>query len=90
MTNQQTTTETPKKPPVLTLQDGYVKVKIWENQGEKGTYWSVQPLRVYKKAENDWQETNFYSGTDILRVGRLIDEAYNHIETLKEGRRINK
>lgn len=89
MTNQQTTPETPKNPPVLTFQDGYVKVKIWEHHGEKGTYWSVQPLRVYKKAEKDWRETYSFTGGDILRVGRLIDEAYGYIETLKNERKDN-
>ena len=83
MTDQQTTTKTPKNPPIHVMQDALVKVKIWEHQGEKGTYWSVQPLRVYKKAENDWQEAYSFTGTDILRVGRLIDEAYDYIETQK-------
>jgi hypothetical protein len=69
-------TSTPK--PVDTLRDGSLKAVIWANFGEKGTFYSVQITRTYKD-ENGYHETGSFSGSELLRVARLMNIAYDEI-----------
>lgn len=67
------------KQPLATLRDGPVKVTIWENQGEKGVWYSVDPGRTYTDKDGKKKTAESFSGTDILKISRLLNRAYEYI-----------
>tara|TARA_R110002072_G_scaffold243698_2_gene402894 strand:- start:10307 stop:10579 length:273 start_codon:yes stop_codon:yes gene_type:complete len=64
--------------PVATLRDGAIKATIWSNLGEKGTFYSVQITRTYKD-DQGYHDTSSFSGSELLRVARLMNIAYDEI-----------
>ena len=65
--------------PTKTLRDGAISATIWKNEGEKGIYYSVDLSRSYKNGNDEWKETNSYSGADLLKVSHLAARAYDEI-----------
>ncbi len=65
-------TEKPK--PAHKIRSGALTVTIWKNDGEKGSWYSVTPSRSYKQGDV-WHETNSYGQDDLLRLGKLLNEA---------------
>ena len=72
------------QPPVLTLKDGLVGVKVWLNASDKGNYYKAQPFRLYEAEKGDWQETTNFSRSELLKLTRLLDQAYGHIAEFLE------
>jgi hypothetical protein len=70
---------TSKAKPVDTIRDGSLKATIWANFGEKGTFYSVQFTRSYQDAENNYHDTDSFSGSQLLRIARLAHIAYDEI-----------
>jgi len=77
--------------PTAKLRDGMLTATIWKNEnssgdtGEVKTFYSVDLSRSYKDKDDKWQETNSFSGSELLRVGNLVQTAYNHILHLKKS-----
>ncbi len=72
--------------PKLKLRDGLITATIWENtfqtdDGEK-TRLSIDINRSYKDGE-EWKETSSYSPTDLLKLARLAERAYEQIMSIK-------
>lgn len=66
--------------PLETLRDGYLKATIWENQREGKTYRSVDLYRTYKNnADESLKEISNYSGSELLRIARLSQNAYDKL-----------
>ena len=72
------------QPPVLTLKDGLVGVKIWLNANENGNYYKAQPFRLYELEQGNWQESDSFSRSELLKLNRLLGRAYDHISEFLE------
>ncbi len=73
--------------PIHTIRDGALKVSIWENQSEKGTFHSVTFGRTYTDEKGSAQSADSFSGGDILKIRRLAEKAYDHIAVLRSEKR---
>lgn len=74
-----------KRRPVETLRDGAIKAAIWKNEGEKGAFFNVTFARTYKNGDGDLQDTDSFSGSQLLRLARLADKAYERTAKLAQG-----
>lgn len=71
-------------PPLDKLLDGNLKVTIWENDGKSGKRYSVSAVRIYKDANDQWQETPTFARSELLRMARLLEKAYDRIAFQRE------
>mgnify|MGYP001801659492 CR=1 FL=1 len=74
------TTQTTNQP-ADTIRDGALKVTIWKNFGENGTFYSVEPSRTYKQGEA-YKDSHSLSGTEPIQMARLLHLAYTRIGEL--------
>ncbi len=79
-----------KQKPALTLRDGTVSIAIWANTTKEGVFYKAQPLRSYKTKDDQWKETDSFSQTDLLKLSRLIENAYGEIAALRERDKLEK
>lgn len=70
------------KKPIKTLQDGFLHVSIWENQGSKGKFYNFTISRAYKEGD-EYKYTTSFGGEDALPLSRLVDQAYGEIRSLQ-------
>ncbi len=70
--------------PADTLRDGALKVTIWKNIGEKGTFYSVEPSRTYEDKQGKLQDAHSLSGTEPIQMARLLHMAYTRIAELRQ------
>jgi len=66
-----------KTRPVKTLRDGAIKAAIWKNESENGPFHSITFARTFKDGEGNLQDTDSYSGVELLRLSRLAGKAYD-------------
>ncbi len=70
---------------LTTLRDGSLKAVIWENQRDGKTYRTVDLYRTYKdKSDSQLKDISNYSGTELLRISRLANKAYDALVTYRE------
>ncbi len=74
-----------KNRPAQTLRDGALKAAIWKNESESGVFYNVTFARTYKDGQGTLQNTDSYSGSQLLRLARLADQAYAKISELGQG-----
>ena len=65
--------------PVQTIRDGDLKATIWKNFGEKGSFYSVDISRTYQDDQGNYHDAHSFSGSELLRVARLANIAYDEI-----------
>lgn len=80
-------TKETKQRPVETLRDGAIKAAIWKNESENGAFFAVTFARTYKTGKGDLEDTNSFSGTQLLRLARLADKAYGRAAALTKAAR---
>jgi hypothetical protein len=68
--------------PAAQLRLNNVKLTIWANTSDQGTYFSVQPSRTYKD-DNGYHDVNSYSSDEILRLAHLLPQAVDKIAELR-------
>lgn len=89
MSNQN---HTPKSgnAPVERFSDGAVKASIFRNVSKEGKpFYNVTFARTYTHPETGQPaETQSFSGTDVLKVRRLADQAYHAVDRLRKQDRI--
>ena len=68
--------------PAGVIRDGAIKIAIWENEGEKGTFFSATISKTYSKNGEPHDGHNF-SGTDLLRISELARQAYSEFNALR-------
>lgn len=78
-----------KQRPVETIRDGAIKAAIWRNESENGVFHGVTFSRTFKNGGGDLQDTNSYSGTQLLRLARLAGKAYDRAAKLTKEARAN-
>ena len=62
--------------PADTLRDGPIKATIWKNFGENGTFYTVEINRTYKDESDNYQDSDSFSGTQLLQLAHLATRAY--------------
>lgn len=72
-------TQQPTTPPVQTIRDGALFTKIWKNVAEKGFRYSVQLGRTYSDEQGNLHDTSSFSGSELLRIARLAQIAYDEV-----------
>ncbi|MEL7485447.1 MAG: hypothetical protein AAFN41_13975 [Planctomycetota bacterium] len=73
--------------PIQKLTDGKITAAIWRNLGEKGNFYSVTFTRSYRDNDGNWHDTDSFSGTELLILGRLSGRAYDAIAELRAADR---
>jgi hypothetical protein len=73
---------TSNKKPAAQLRLGNVKLAIWANTSDQGTFYSIQPSRTYKD-DNGYHDTNSFSVDEILRLAYLVPKAVDQIASLR-------
>lgn len=74
--------------PIHKLRDGTVQASVWENTREDGRpFYGVSFTRRYRDAAGEWHDSDNYSGGDLLKLQRLIGEAYDFVKTQEEADR---
>ena len=78
-------TTVPNKP-IETLRDSRLKASIWENESEKGPYYTVSLAKIYEDKDGHLQETQSFYASELLRVAELAREAHGVVRDLKRER----
>jgi hypothetical protein len=78
-------TDKSKAKPVTTLRDGRIAASIWKNENEKGSFHAVTLSRAYTDADGNLQNTNSFSGTDLLKLSRITLLAYDEAKRLAKA-----
>lgn len=73
--------------PTETLRDGRLKATIWKNFGDNGNFYTVNLSRSFKDEAGTWQDSDSYSGAELLRISRLAGKAYDRIGELRQADR---
>ena len=68
-----------KQQPVHEFRVGGVKAVIWKNQTRNGVMFSTSLVRIYKDAEDQWQETHSLGRDDLLAASKVLDQAHSYI-----------
>jgi len=71
--------------PAHKLQDGALRVTIWRNTSDKGTFYTATPSRGYKSGDDAWKETDSLNNDDILAMAELLREAYAWISNQRRA-----
>ena len=51
------------------------------NLGEKGNFYSVDFSRTYQDEQGNYHDSHSFSGSELLRIARLANLAYDEIAT---------
>ncbi len=64
--------------PVETLRDGFIKATIWSNEGEHGTYFTIDFAKTYEK-DGELHDGKSFNSQDLLPVAELARQAYRRV-----------
>lgn len=78
-------------PPTSVIRDGSLKATIWENHGEKGTYFTTTFAKTYRdQASGELRDTNVFTNNDLLKVSELAREARAKTRELQQDKSYNR
>jgi len=84
MQNAQPAQEQPSgNRPVDTLRDGALKLAIFKNERENGVSFAMEPGRLYTDQQGQIRESKSLSGSEPLRMSKLLDKGYDRIGEFK-------
>ena len=66
--------------PVSEVRDGSIKFALFRNESKEqgeGVWYSGKLTRSYRDANGEWHDTDYLSGTELLRAARLLERAYD-------------
>ena len=72
--------------PVAKFRDRAIEVSVWENEGEKGKWYTVKMERSYKDNDDAWQKTSSLNGDDCLKAAHLYTKAHDAILELQQNK----
>lgn len=70
-------------PPADTLRDGNLKASIWENQGDKGPFYTTTFSKTYEDKDGKLRDTNGFNKGDLLRIAELARSSYSRTHQLQ-------
>ena len=56
-----------------------IRATIWCNDGQHGPWYSVEFSRSYKDTRGEWKDTDSFSGSDLVLLGKVADLAHTWI-----------
>lgn len=71
-----------KQKPEKTLSDGAIKATIWKREGPKGNFYSTGFAKTYRDDQGNYQNSQSFSGTDLLKISVLAKQAYQESREL--------
>lgn len=71
--------------PAIKFRDGVLQVVVWRNSGERGTYYTVNIQRSFKRGNDSWGETDSLGQDDLLAMAELFREAYAWIKHQRQA-----
>jgi len=77
-------------PPSAVIRDTNIKATIWENQGEKGAYFTTTLAKTYRDQNGDLQDTSVFTNNDLLKVSELAKEARVRTRELQQEKSMNR
>ena len=73
--------------PIDTLRDGRLKATIWKNQGDSGSFYTVNLTRSYQDEAKEWRDSDSFSGSELPRIAHLATRAYDRTSELRQADR---
>ena len=74
--------------PVAEFRDGRLKAVVWKNESDNGAFYSTDIVRSYKDKDDNWQDAKGgFTGSENLRVSRLLEKAHDREIQLRENDR---
>ncbi len=71
--------------PVRTLTDGGLRAAIWRKESKNGDFYAVTFSRRYKRGEGEFDTSYSFSGSELLRLAKMAEQAYCDAQALKEA-----
>lgn len=68
-----------KQQPVQEFRVGGVKAVLWKNETRNGAMFNTSLVRIYKDADDQWQETHSLGRDDLLAAAKVLDQAHSYI-----------
>ena len=67
--------QTERRQPSAKFRMGRISATVWENQGDKGPWYSTTILRSYKDGD-DWKTTSSFGRDDLPLVEKVAAQAH--------------
>lgn len=64
--------------PIFTYKAESVKGQQWRNVHEKSVSYNSTITRSYKDKEGNWKETNQFSGSQLLNLGKVAEKLFEN------------
>ena len=77
---------TDKAKPAHKIRNRDIAVTTWKNSKDKRSWYSVTPMRRYKRGDQ-WKETDRFDFEDLLPLAKLLDEAHSWILAAEQAER---
>src|SRR6516225_2101209 len=80
-----------KQRPAAKLRYGWVRVTIWGQNSDKGSWYSVVPSRGYQDSTG-WHSSSSFGRDDLLVLAKLCDQAHSwiHDQMVRDARSTNE
>ena len=77
--------------PLEVLRDGNLKVTLWANQSKKSDFFiNAVGAKTYESTDGTLKDTHSFTGPEMLRIGKLMDHAYDRSQALMREHRQSK
>jgi len=71
------------------LRDGNIKATTWRNEGENGPNFNTTFTRTWKDDKGQYQNSQSFSGGELLRLSELVRESYRDIMEFRRKHVLN-
>lgn len=65
--------------PVHTIRYRAIKVAIWENHGQTGTFYSITATRSYQDEQKQWHDSTSFPAGELPTLAKAITDAHSWI-----------
>jgi len=65
-----------KNRPEMVINDGAIKATIWKRDSSKGSFYATNFTKTYKDHDGNFQNSQSFSGTDLLKISELAKQSY--------------
>lgn len=75
-----------RPPPVATFRYGRVKATVWCNMTDRGSFYAVNLVRIYRQeGTNEWAQSNSLGRDDLLPAAEAARDAWKWIHAQMQG-----
>ena len=78
---------TEDKKPIFEQRVGSVRLSVWKNEDkDRNTFHNVTIVRRYKSGDDDWSNSNSYTGlSDLALLGEAVELAREYLRDVALG-----